>query len=46
MIMEDIEISFLFNIGLMIWWVFFYFDMYVSYKLCMYFLYGNFIVDL
>lgn len=45
MIMEDIEIRFLFNIGLMICF-FFYFDKYVSYKLCIYFLYGNFIVDL
>lgn len=46
MIMEDIEIRFLFNIGLMICLFFFYFDKYVSYKLCIYFLYGNFIVDI
>lgn len=46
MITEDIEISFLPNTGLMIWWVFFYFDMYASYKLRMHLLYGNSIADL
>lgn len=47
MITEDIEISFLPNTGLMIWWVFFfYFDMYASYKLRIHLLYGNSIADL